>query len=81
MTSMIEEVARALDAILDDAPPSLSSWNQSDTDALAKAAIEAMMEPTEAMIAAGERQQGRWGGNEDVGCIYEEMTKAALEGE
>lgn len=77
MSEMIERVARAMAALITE-PGQHPDSQMPHCLALARAAIEAMREPTEAMLAWGEQ----WGLPSDPMGLkrWQEMIDAALEG-
>jgi len=89
MTSMIEKVARAIEPDIHwDVPDCLlprpaSHWTklQDETQEKAKAALEAMMEPTEAMIKAAHEYDCKDTMFKTYAGFHHAMIKAALEEE
>jgi hypothetical protein len=88
MGEMIERVARAIFAGADKPPSWLMGRNPDDWDALspseraqfekcARAAIEAMMEPSRAMCAAGW-EAATWTIPHEIPTIFEAMITAVL---
>ena len=96
MSDMVEKVARAIDPEAFDLPRdtrgAAQKWRLRTAKArkLARAAIEAMREPTEAMCRTGESSKGAsspesWVDGsytpENVELIWKDMIDAALKGE
>jgi len=93
--SMIERVARAMVPALGFAPD--CDWervwvgNQLDNAetgslaymcrSLARAALQALMEPTEAMTRAGQAASSGWLDTGEVGPVWQAMIRSAMEGE
>ena len=73
MSEMIEGVARAIWKKADE--QYLGTEKMEDCDAIARAAIEAMREPTEAMLIASEVDLHDF----DVAAVWSVMIDAALE--
>jgi len=73
MSEMVERVARALSGWLHGSP----SWESCFP--MARAAIEAMREPTEAMVWAGRADHLTVDGEEWSKPIWQAMIDAALE--
>jgi hypothetical protein len=78
---MIERVARAMYAADPDCTQvSFEACNEANYfTILAKAAIEAMREPTRGMIKTGDRHSELMAESHDNGEIYSVMIDAALE--
>ena len=78
MSEMIERVARAIWKKADE--QYLGTEKMEDCDAIARAAIEAMREPTMEMIAAGAHGSGEDSDRVAIGA-WKEMIDAALSAE
>jgi len=77
MSSMVERVARAIEKKLSRTDPyDERQHKRFNYDECARAAIAAMREPTEGMLAAGAWELT----NEYVGRQWQAMIDAALEG-
>jgi hypothetical protein len=74
--SMIERLTDAIQARAQDGAD--SPVDRGDAEYLARAALQALMTPTPAMIEAGQKCEG-FGG--DGGQIYTAMIRSAMEGE
>lgn len=59
MTPMLEKIARAITNALEEVNPNAhSTFSEDEAEVCVRAALLAMREPDEAMIDAGEQEQG-----------------------
>ena len=71
---MIERAAEAMQEVWVDGQR--HRFNSTYAGAMARAAIEAMMQPTEAMVTAGKIAAAKTG---DITDVWQAMLRAALE--
>ncbi len=74
MSDMVEKVARAIEGPMVDMSPGLTP--QGRLRLMAKAAIEAMREPTEAMVEVGRKERCEHG---DMQCGASESWRAMID--